>query len=79
MYVSHFRINISRQKNPNNLCVYFSASVFCCDIDKTGQFAVTGGEDDVAYVWDLRTGEVKLTCKDNTVGLYAWLNNLCIH
>jgi WD40 repeat protein len=58
-------------KNPNNLYVYFSASVFCCDIDKTGQFAVTGGEDDVAYVWDLRTGEVKLTCKDNTVGLNA--------
>jgi WD40 repeat protein len=41
--------------------------VFCCDIDKTGQFAVTGGEDDLAYVWDLRTGEVKLTCKDNSV------------
>jgi angio-associated migratory cell protein len=47
--------------------------VFCCDIDKTGQFAVTGGEDDLAYVWDLRTGEVKLTCKDNSVRL-LWSN-----
>jgi len=42
-------------------------SVFCCDIDKTGQLAVTGGEDDLAYVWDMKTGDVKLTCKDHTV------------
>jgi len=51
--------------------------VFCCDIDKTGQFAVTGGEDDLAYVWDLRAGEVKLTCKDNSVrGNYLVIKNL---
>ncbi|CAB3363145.1 Hypothetical predicted protein [Cloeon dipterum] len=41
-------------------------SVFCCDIDKTGTLAVTGGEDDIAYVWELSTGEVKITCKDNS-------------
>jgi hypothetical protein len=36
--------------------------VFCCDlIEKGGRLlAVTGGEDDKAYLWDAASGEVNL-------------------
>jgi hypothetical protein len=35
-------------------------SVFCCDLlEKGGKiFAVSGGEDDKAYLWDVATGQV---------------------
>uniref|UniRef100_A0A182PAX4 Uncharacterized protein n=1 Tax=Anopheles epiroticus TaxID=199890 RepID=A0A182PAX4_9DIPT len=35
-----------------------TSSVFCCDLHPTEELAVTGGEDDKAYVWSTRTGEV---------------------
>lgn len=37
-------------------------SVFCSDISQDGQLAVTGGQDDVAYVWSTSTGEIILEC-----------------
>ncbi|KAG1682604.1 Angio-associated migratory cell protein [Nymphon striatum] len=43
-----------------------SASVFCCDIDKYGLHSVTGGEDDKAYVWDIKTGDVVMECAGHT-------------
>lgn len=45
-------------------------SVFWCDIHPTGIVAVTGGEDDKAYVWSVETGEVVMECighKDSVV------------
>ncbi|KAF4517137.1 hypothetical protein B566_EDAN006436 [Ephemera danica] len=39
-----------------------TGSVFCCDIDKTGKMVVTGGEDDLAYVWNITNGNVEFTC-----------------
>ncbi|KAL1458504.1 hypothetical protein WDU94_008649 [Cyamophila willieti] len=38
-------------------------SVFVCDIEKSsGNLAVTGGQDDVAYVWNIMSGEICLVC-----------------
>lgn len=37
-------------------------SVFSCSVSPGGNIAATGGEDDLAYVWDIRTGNVLLTC-----------------
>lgn len=37
-------------------------SVFCCDISADGSLAVTGAQDDVAYVWKIANGEVYLEC-----------------
>lgn len=47
-----------------------TGSVFCCDIHIDGKLAVTGGEDDKAYVWAVETGEVIMECvghKDSIV------------
>lgn len=37
-------------------------SVFCCDLSQDGTLAITGGEDDLAYLWSTSTGEVLLEC-----------------
>lgn len=37
-------------------------SVFCADVTKDGTLAVTGGEDDMAYVWSTSSGEVVFEC-----------------
>lgn len=45
-------------------------SVFCCDLHPSGKLAVTGGEDDKAYVWSLETGQVVMDCtghKDSVI------------
>ncbi|XP_077176767.1 angio-associated migratory cell protein [Paroedura picta] len=40
-----------------------TASVFCVGIDpKTNTLAVTGGEDDKAYIWHLNDGELLFEC-----------------
>lgn len=44
--------------------------IFCCNLHPTEDLAVTGGEDDQAYVWNLTTGEVVFHCdkhKDTVV------------
>uniref|UniRef100_A0A8B9SRD9 Angio associated migratory cell protein n=1 Tax=Anas platyrhynchos TaxID=8839 RepID=A0A8B9SRD9_ANAPL len=52
-----------------------SASVFCVSLDpKTNTLAVTGGEDDKAFVWRLSDGELLFECtghKDSVT--CAWL------
>nr|CAI5850925.1 unnamed protein product [Callosobruchus analis] len=37
-------------------------SVFCSDVSSNGQLAVTGGEDDIAYIWDINSGDVLVEC-----------------
>lgn len=37
-------------------------SVFSADVTKDGALIVTGGEDDMAYIWSANTGEVVLEC-----------------
>lgn len=37
-------------------------SVFCGDVSSDDKLAVTGGQDDAAYVWDLETGDIVLEC-----------------
>ncbi|XP_042203261.1 angio-associated migratory cell protein-like isoform X2 [Homarus americanus] len=37
-------------------------SVFSCSVSSSGNLAATGGEDDLAYVWDANTGNVVFTC-----------------
>lgn len=45
-------------------------SVFWCDINtKDCSFAVTGGEDDRALVWNLNSGETLFECKNHSVRL----------
>ncbi|XP_076329006.1 angio-associated migratory cell protein isoform X2 [Tachypleus tridentatus] len=47
-------------------------SVFCCDVDQSGTYVVSGGEDDKAYVWRISDGEVLLSClghKDSVVNV----------
>ncbi|XP_063838598.1 angio-associated migratory cell protein [Ostrinia nubilalis] len=45
-------------------------SVFCCNFHPDGKLAVTGGEDDKAYVWSVETGQVLMQCnfhKDSVI------------
>lgn len=45
-------------------------SVFCCNFHPEGKLAVTGGEDDKAYVWYTETGQVLMECdghKDSVI------------
>lgn len=37
-------------------------AVFCCDLTKDGRWAVTGGQDDTAFVWSTNNGSVKFEC-----------------
>uniref|UniRef100_A0A8C3B827 Angio-associated migratory cell protein n=1 Tax=Cairina moschata TaxID=8855 RepID=A0A8C3B827_CAIMO len=46
-----------------------SASVFCVSLDpKTNTLAVTGGEDDKAFVWRLSDGELLFECTGEELG-----------
>ena len=47
-------------------------SVYCCAVDPSCTLALTGGGDDVAYVWRVETGEVYLKMDgftDSVVGV----------
>lgn len=49
---------------PCSLSLLFcEASVFCVSLDpKTNTLAVTGGEDDKAFVWRVSDGELLFEC-----------------
>lgn len=36
--------------------------MFCVDANTSSNLAVTGGEDDIAYVWNLDNGEIAFEC-----------------
>lgn len=38
-------------------------SVFCSDLHPNGTLAVTGGEDDKAYVWNVQSGQLVMDCE----------------
>jgi len=43
-------------------------SVFCCAIEPTeGKLALSGGQDDVAYLWEISSGNVLLECEGHSV------------
>lgn len=47
-------------------------SVFCCDISHDDKFAITGGQDDKAILWDTNSGEIKFETnghKDSVVAV----------
>lgn len=53
-----------------NKFIITSGSVFCGSLSKAGKFAITGGEEDKAYVWDTTSGEIILNCtghKDSVI------------
>ncbi|XP_047515894.1 angio-associated migratory cell protein [Pieris napi] len=64
-----------------------TGSVFCCDLHPNGKIAVTGGEDDKAYVWSVETGQVIMDCvnhKDSVIfvgfsfdGVYLATIDMC--
>lgn len=43
-----------------------SNSVTTCDVNSDGQLAVSGGEDDRAYVWNTSDGTVKFECSGHS-------------
>ena len=49
-------------KNKNFFHVV-KGSVFCGSLNKTSDYVVTGGEDDIAYVWDVNSGEIVFECE----------------
>ncbi|CAB3230877.1 unnamed protein product [Arctia plantaginis] len=65
--------DVEMEPPEDNAVLVFSkhtGSVFCCDIHPDGKLAVTGGEDDKAYVWAVETGELIMDCighKDSVV------------
>jgi len=40
-------------------------SVFCVSASSRTSLAVSGGEDDVAYVWNVTNGDLLFTCSGN--------------
>lgn len=58
---------------PPDLKIFLSpGSVFCVALDPaTNSLAVTGGEDDKAYVWRLSDGEVLLECTGEHTDYYT--------
>lgn len=46
--------------------------MFCVSLDpKTNTLAVTGGEDDKAFVWRLSDGELLFECAGERLGILA--------
>ncbi|KAG9509601.1 Angio-associated migratory cell protein [Fragariocoptes setiger] len=55
---------------PTMRLVKHTDSVLCCSIDSTSNYAISGGIDDMGYVWDLNECRVKFECdghKDSVV------------
>lgn len=46
-------------------------SVLCCSIDSHNRIAVSGGIDDTAFVWDLKTKHVKFECQGHQESVVA--------
>ncbi len=43
-------------------------SIFSCHIEPSaGKLAVTGGQDDKAYVWEIESGKILLECTGHEV------------
>jgi WD40 repeat protein len=40
--------------------------VFCCDVTRDGKLAVSGGQDDTAFVWQTEDGQVKFECEGHS-------------
>jgi len=62
---------------PDNSLLNFTnhnASVFAVDVHPTEALAVSGGEDDLGYIWDITDGEVivKLTGHTDSVSAVGW-------
>ncbi|XP_052889127.1 angio-associated migratory cell protein [Anopheles moucheti] len=48
-----------------------TATVFCGALHPTEDLAITGGEDDKAYVWNIRSGEVQFEVTNHTDSVVA--------
>lgn len=65
--------DVEMEPPEDNAAFVFSkhvGSVFCCDLHPEGKLAVTGGEDDKAYVWAAETGQLVMDCvghKDSVI------------
>lgn len=46
----------------SSVFVVFLGSVFCVSVASTKALAATGGQDDVAYVWNVLTGDTVFKC-----------------
>nr|XP_039268180.1 angio-associated migratory cell protein-like [Styela clava] len=61
--------NDDDQENIDEKCVVIfkkhNEPVFVVDVDKSSSIVVSGGEDEIAYVWTLDDGEILFTCVDH--------------
>lgn len=57
--------------NNNELFTRHSDTVLCCSIDPNIRLAVSGGIDDTAFVWDLRTKHVIFECSGHRESVVA--------
>ncbi|XP_014220133.1 angio-associated migratory cell protein [Trichogramma pretiosum] len=59
--------NFEQMEREDASCIFdrHTASVFTGSLSKDGNYAVTGGEDDKAYVWNSRTGEIVVECSEH--------------
>ncbi|XP_001604744.2 angio-associated migratory cell protein [Nasonia vitripennis] len=60
-------IVVEAMEREDAACIFekHTGSVFCGFFSKDERYAATGGEDDKAYVWDAKTGEIVLECTDH--------------
>lgn len=54
-----------------NLFTRHNDSVLCCSIDNNARLAVSGGIDDTAFVWDLKTKHVIFECLGHKESIVA--------
>ncbi|XP_018652796.1 hypothetical protein Smp_040100 [Schistosoma mansoni] len=52
-------------------------SVFCLDFDSTGKFLASGGQDHIAIIWNVATGETEFICQghDDSVNCVSFSPN----
>jgi len=63
--------------NSKIIFAVFLGSVFCVNVSSRKSLAVTGGEDDAAYVWNVSNGDVVFKCTGQRVLLLADITGGC--
>lgn len=59
------------------VCSVASGAIFVIDVDpKNSQLVVSGGEDDLAYLWDIETTEILLKCEGKFSRIAIGCNSL---
>lgn len=62
-------------------CKHFvsTESVFTCSVSPDGSLAASGGEDDMAYIWNVSSGNIVLSCSGHKVNPAYYCTCYCRH